>query len=312
MIIGNTMQTILGAGGNIGSLLAKELKNYTDNIRLVSRNPIKVNSEDELMKADLTDTKMLDEAVYGSRIVYVTIAFDYKTKVWEDKWIPFIENVVEACYKHNSKLVFFDNVYIYDKNSLYCMTENTRINPSSSKGMVRKKLVEIIMNHVQAGKINALIARAPDFAGTSGSMLTDLIYNNFKKGKRALWIGKPECKHSFIYTKDAAKATAILGNDSNAFNRVWHLPVSSQTLSVQEWINLFAIEMGVPAKYSSIPAGMLGFLGLFVPIMRELKEMAYQFDRDYVFDSSNFCNTYDFVPHNPEQIVKEIISTMNN
>ncbi len=35
------MQTILGSGGAIGIPLAKELKNYTDQIRLVSRNPKK-------------------------------------------------------------------------------------------------------------------------------------------------------------------------------------------------------------------------------------------------------------------------------
>lgn len=33
------MQTILGAGGSIGTELAKELINYTKDIRLVSRNP---------------------------------------------------------------------------------------------------------------------------------------------------------------------------------------------------------------------------------------------------------------------------------
>ncbi len=32
-------QTILGAGGSIGIELAKELKKYTSDIRLVSRNP---------------------------------------------------------------------------------------------------------------------------------------------------------------------------------------------------------------------------------------------------------------------------------
>lgn len=43
-----TMQTILGAGGAIGIDLAKELLAYTDKIRLVSRNPVKVNAGDEL------------------------------------------------------------------------------------------------------------------------------------------------------------------------------------------------------------------------------------------------------------------------
>ena len=41
------MQTILGAGGAIGTDLAKELTAFTKKIRLVSRNPQKVNDTDE-------------------------------------------------------------------------------------------------------------------------------------------------------------------------------------------------------------------------------------------------------------------------
>ena len=48
------IQTILGANGTIGSVLAKELTKYTDKIRMVSRNPKKVNPTDELFPADLS------------------------------------------------------------------------------------------------------------------------------------------------------------------------------------------------------------------------------------------------------------------
>ncbi len=46
------LQTILGANGTIGVPLAKELSAYTDRIRLVSRNPKKVNATDEIFPAD--------------------------------------------------------------------------------------------------------------------------------------------------------------------------------------------------------------------------------------------------------------------
>jgi len=48
------MQTILGAGGPIDVELAKALPKYTDKIRLVSRNPKRINDTDELVSADLT------------------------------------------------------------------------------------------------------------------------------------------------------------------------------------------------------------------------------------------------------------------
>jgi len=45
------MHTILGANGVIGEELARALKaNYTGNIKLVGRNPKKVNPDDALFK----------------------------------------------------------------------------------------------------------------------------------------------------------------------------------------------------------------------------------------------------------------------
>jgi putative NADH-flavin reductase len=67
------MQTILGSGGAIGITLAKELKNYTNQIRLVSRNPKKVNETDELCPIDLNDLTQIDKAIVGSEVVYVVI-----------------------------------------------------------------------------------------------------------------------------------------------------------------------------------------------------------------------------------------------
>lgn len=55
------MQTILGANGTIGSLLAKELTAYTNRIRLVSRNPVAVNPTDELFPADLSDPAIVEK-----------------------------------------------------------------------------------------------------------------------------------------------------------------------------------------------------------------------------------------------------------
>ncbi|HEY6957139.1 MAG TPA: hypothetical protein VI385_17925 [Flavisolibacter sp.] len=45
---GEHMQTIIGSRGAIGIPLAKELRKYTTDIRLVSRDPKKSNEQDEL------------------------------------------------------------------------------------------------------------------------------------------------------------------------------------------------------------------------------------------------------------------------
>jgi putative NADH-flavin reductase len=80
------MQTILGSGGAIGVELAKALAEYTQDIRLVSRKPKKVNATDQLVSADLLNLDQVRKAVQGSSIVYVTVGFPYTLKVWKESW----------------------------------------------------------------------------------------------------------------------------------------------------------------------------------------------------------------------------------
>lgn len=302
-------QTILGANGTIGKLLAKELKTYTGNIRLVSRNPKKVNPTDELFPADLSNPEMVEKAIEGSEVVYLVVGFDYKISVWRDKWPGLMKATIDACVKYKTKLVFFDNVYLYDVKAIGYMTEDSLVNPASKKGMVRKEIAEMIMKEVKGGHLTALIARAPDFYGPDNekSVLIEMVYKNIGKGKRPNWFIDATKKHSFIYTPDAAWATAILGNTPDAYNQVWHLPTDKNILTGQEWVALFNREMGTSGKVRVLSMFMLKVLGVFMPLMREMPEMMYQYDRDYFFDSSKFNKHFNFTPTTYETGVRQIV-----
>jgi nucleoside-diphosphate-sugar epimerase len=290
------MQTILGANGTIGSVLTKELVNYTNKIRLVSRNPRKVNESDDLFPADLSNPAFVDQAVEGSDVVYLVIGFDYNLKVWEEKWPTLMRATINACIKHNARLVFFDNVYSYDINAIPHMTEESEYNPPSRKGAVRKQISQMLMDEVKAGKLMALIARSADFYGPDNdkSFANEMVYKNFLKGRRANWFIDADKKHSFTYTPDAAKATALLGNTDDAYNTVWHLPTDKNTLTGREFIELFSKEMKVPNKLVVMPMWMVRLAGIFVPVLKEMREMMYQYDRDYFFDSSKFDKRFNF------------------
>lgn len=292
------MQTILGANGTIGSILAKELVHYTDKIRLVSRNPRKVNVTDEIFPADLSNPAMVDLAVQGSDVVYLVVGFDYYLKVWEEKWPQLMQATINACIKYNARLVFFDNVYMYDINAIPHMTEESPYKPPSKKGEVRKRIADMIMDEVKAGKLLALIARSADFYGPDNdkSMVNEMVYKNFLKGKRANWPVDLNKIHSFTFTPDAAKATALLGNTDDAYNTTWHLPTDKNALTGRDFIKLFSGEMKVPNKVSVIPVWMFKIIGIFVPLMKELSEMMYQYNMDYFFDSSKFEKRFNFKP----------------
>lgn len=307
------MQTILGAGGSIGTELAKALKFFTDDIRLVSRHPKKVNETDQLFPADLTDREQLLKAVEGSHIVYLTIGFEYNTSVWQKLWPPLMQNVIEACIANNAKLVFFDNVYSVGGDFVNHITEESPVYPTSKKGEVRAEIDLMLLDQMKTGAIKAIIARAPDFYGIdiNNSVLMSLIYKNLANGKKAQWMFNAKVKHSYIYTPDAGKAIALLGNTLDAYNQIWNLPTDRRSLTAEQWISLFAKEMEKSTKYQLIPGWKVRLAGYFVPFLKELFEMRYQFDRNYYFDSIKFEKYFKYSPTKYEVGVKEIVAQLS-
>lgn len=306
------MQTILGSGGAIGVELAKALKEYTNDIRLVSRNPKKINETDKLHPADLSDAAQVMKAVEGSEICYLTLGYDYNTKLWQEKWPALIKNVVAACIEHKAKLVFFDNVYAIGGDNVKHITETSPISPNSKKGEVRAFVDRHILENVEKGKLQAIIARAPDFFGSikENSLLMNLIYDNMAKGKAAQWFCSADVIHTTGYAPDLAKGTAILGNSPDSYNQVWNLPVDSDALTGRQWIKLFADEMKTSDKVQVLPGWGLFALGLFVPILKEMYEMRYQYDRDYLFDSSKFIRKFNFKPTPNAEAVKQTVAAL--
>ena len=306
------MQTILGSGGAIGIELALALKEYTDEIRLVSRNPVKINTTDQLISADLLNPGEVNNAVKGSEIVYVTVGFPYNYLTWKESWPRFISSVIDACMEHKSKLVFFDNIYMYDPEYLDGMTEDTPINPPSKKGKVRAEILQMIMDEVKDGKLTALVARSADFYGPgikNTSVLTETVFNPLSRGKKANWMGSAKYKHSYTYTPDAGKATALLGNTEKAYNQIWHLPTAANPFTGKEWIEAVAKEMGVKPRFQVATKLIVRLMGLFVPIMKEMLEMLYQYDRDYVFNSAKFEKHFDLLPTPYLEGIREIVKS---
>jgi len=288
------MQTILGANGVIANEIARVLPQYTGKIRLVSRHPNKINENDELMVADLTSYGQTEKAVSGSEIVYLTAGLIYNTKIWSEQWPIIMQNAIDACKKHSSKLVFFDNVYMYGKVNGW-MTEELQYNPCSKKGEVRAKIATMLMDEVQKGNLIAQIARAADFYGKSPlSIVGVMIFDKYAKQKKAQLMVSDQFKHSYTYIPDAGKATALLGNTESAYNQIWHLPTDKNVLTGKELIDLAAEAFDCKPEYMVLKKWMIKMAGLFNPIIKETIEMMYQIEGDYLFDSSKFDSAFDF------------------
>ena len=288
------MQTILGANGVIAQGLSKHLTTYTQQIRQVSRNPKSINPTDELVKADLLNYEETERAVAGSEVVFLVAGLKYDTTVWREQWPKLMQNVIDACKKHNSKLVFFDNVYSYGLVT-GAMTEETPYNPNSKKGEVRAKIATKLLEEVKAGNINGMIIKGADFYGPEVllSLTHSMVTQKLKANQGPQWIGNPKKIHTFTYTPDAGKSVAMLGNTPAAFNQTWHALTSKERITGEQYVRIACEIMGKPYKLQALPKFGVRLVGLFVPVLREFVEMMYQFENDYVFDSTKFENAFN-------------------
>jgi nucleoside-diphosphate-sugar epimerase len=135
-----------------------------------------------------------------------------------------------------------------------------------------------------------------------------MVIKNLMKNKKAQTFGDVNKIHTYTYTPDAGKATAILGNTPDAYNQVWHVPTTKEKLTNQQWIDLICKEMNIEPKIQYIPVWIIHMLGIFIPIMREFPEMVYQNKMDYIFDSSKFEKRFGLTATAPKDGVKEMIN----
>jgi nucleoside-diphosphate-sugar epimerase len=306
-----SIHTILGAGGVIAEGLAQELIRQKQQLRLVSRH-VQDHQQDHqsagvaTLVADITDPKQALMAIQGSSIVYLCIGLKYNYSIWRQQWPKIMTNTIEACSRSGAKLIFFDNVYMYGQVN-GAMTEETPYDPKSRKGDLRARLATQLMSEVRKGNITAAIARSADFYGPGAEkngVPNLLVFSRLAKGKRAQWLVNANVKHSYTYTEDAAKALYLLASDEGSWNQAWHLPTAVDPPTGAEFIASAALSLGVPSRYTVLPKWMIGLAGWFDKTTAETREMLYQNEFDYIFDSSKFEKAFQFIPTSYEAGIK--------
>ncbi len=284
------MQTILGANGQIATELARILyQQHTGDLRLVSRNPRRVNEHDSLVAADLLDAGQTTEAVKGSQIVYFTAGLPPDSKLWEERFPVMLRNALQACRMTGAGFAYFDNTYMYPQNS-QIQTEETRFAPAGRKGRVRAMMASMVLEEMARGDIPVLIARAPEFygPGKTQSFTNALIIDRLKAGKRPLVPVRDDTRRTLIWTPDASRALATLGNTPGAFGQTWHLPCCDERPTYKTFVDMASRIFGRTPSYSVIGKWPLIIAGIFSKKVREIRELLPRYEQDNLFDSTKF------------------------
>ncbi len=284
------MQTILGANGIIGEELARALRNdYTQDIKLVGRNPKKVHPEDLLFSADLMNGQNVIEALENTTIAYLTVGLAYDSEIWLTDWKIVMQNVIEGCKMNDCKLVYFDNTYAYPQN-VGIQVESTPMVSKGKKGIGKRLAAELLQKAIDNNEIEAVICRAPEFygPGKTKGLTNMMVFESLRDGKEPKVFLRDDKLRTLIYTPDASKAMALLGNTEEAYGQTWHLPCDDNRLTYKQFFEEIASNLGRKVDYKVLSSFVLKAGALVDKNLKETAELLPRYEVDNIFDSSKF------------------------
>lgn len=281
-------QVIFGAGP-VGRALARELLDRGDEVRVVTRSGSGIDGT-ERVAADASDADRVLAVTEGAEAIYNCINPPYHR--WATDWPPVADALLGAAEQHGAVLATTSNLYVYGEVSAP-MTEATPMASTGTKGQVRAQMWTDALAAHTAGRVRAFEVRGSDYVG--GSSLLAMIAPALSKGRMAMIPAPLDVKHTWTDVRDVAALLAIGARDERAWGRAWHVP-SADPLTLRELSALAAEQLGARLKVRELPWSVTWLGGVFVPLLRELRETRHQFTRPFVLDSSAAQETFGLTP----------------
>ncbi len=302
---------ILGSTGSIGYAFADNLIAKNIAITVLVRNVAKANNlfksnpNVEIIKGDVQDLELLKKISADKNYIFHGINYPY------DKWFGNMDTatvkVIEAASINKALIIFPGNVYNF--GNLLLIKENSTQNPCTRKGALRVELEKNLYVAANQGKCKVLNVRLPDFWGSN--VLNEgmkPIFVNALNGKALPYMIATNIPHQMVYTKDAAEIIVRLmqkGLEKPYENYNYGGYVHPTVKGFLNQISRIAV---APEKITVYPKWLFSVLGIFNPVMKEVKEMTYLFENTVILDDSKVRKLFpDFTETPLDEAVTETL-----
>ena len=298
---------VVAGAGIVGSTLAELLANDGQEVIVITRSgsgPTHKNIKK--VAADVADLSKLLEIAPNAAAIYNCVNPPYHR--WAQEWPPIAESFLGYAEKTGAVLVTCSNLYGYGPVNVP-MTESLPLNAPGVNGKVRAQMWLDAKALHDAGRIKATEVRGSDYvcAGEQ-SRVGSRVMPKILAGKPAQVLGDIDVKHTWTYPLDVARLMQIVATDPKAWGKAWHVP-SNEPKTQKELVNELAAVAGLKnPRLSSVPNVMWNLLAAFNPLMKALKETAYQMQRSYILDDSAARKTFGLQPTEWKRILKEVVN----
>jgi nucleoside-diphosphate-sugar epimerase len=198
-------------------------------------------------------------------------------------------HVVSAAQKMGAQILFPGNVYGLGEQTGHPLPERAENAPTTRKGELRVRLEHALATSVREGVARVIIVRGGDFFGpTVRNGLVDPIFGNAVRGRPIVAIGNPGIPHQWVYLPDLARVSIDLleiAGKLDSFEVVHFAGYVPRTYG--DFLRYVADEAGHPGlriEFNPFWWRWRSVVGLFVPVLRELAELAYLFEDSVILD----------------------------
>lgn len=278
-----TRHVIVGKGA-VGTTLAHLLADEGADVLVLSRSGGTSAGRTTHAAVDATDVDALVTAARGADVLYNCAAPPYHR--WPTDWPPLWAALLDAAAQTGAVLVSTGNLYGYATHGAV-MTEDTPLDSTERKGMVRAQMWRDAQARHRAGDLRVTEVRAADYFGPladSQAMAGPRFLNPLLAGKVVRTVVAVDQPHSWTYLPDLARALVAAGGTPDAWGRAWHVP-TAEPLTMRELGDRFAVG-GPPARIRPLPAAVVRALGLVSPLLREVASVSDHFSEPYVMDAT--------------------------
>jgi len=287
-------QIVVFGFGPVGRATTERLINEGHAVRVAQRTqPAALPTGATFQSCDVLDSEAVHLTVDGAAQIVVAIGFPYEGRIWRKAWPRAVENLITACEANGARMVFVDNLYMYGPKR-EPLREDMALTDYGVKPAVRAEISRIWMAASAAGRVRVAALRAPDFygPGVAQSHLGELAFGALAKDKRVFLIAPPDMPHDFAYVPDIARAVVtLLDAPDEAFGQAWHTPCAP-IRTPRQILQLGAKALGVRLRITAPPLWLLPAIGLLSPLMREMSEMQFQWNRPYQVDGRKFAQRF--------------------
>ncbi|MCB0999042.1 MAG: hypothetical protein KDB40_07070 [Acidimicrobiales bacterium] len=276
---------VVGAGP-VGSTTARLFAERGDTVTVVTRRGTGPSHPSiRLERGDAADAEGLARLAAGASSIVNAVNPPYHR--WATDWPPLHHGFTTAAERSGAVLVMMDNLYAFGPDAPMPMRPDDPMRATGTKGAMRATMARDLLEGHAAGRFRATLARASDFFGPEvlGSMLGERVMPRVLAGRKVSLLGALDRPHDMSYLPDVARTLVTLATDERAWGTAWHV-VNPDTLTQRDAVAALARAAGTSVRVSSLPWAIVNAAGVFVPMMRELRETRYQFDRPFVVDAT--------------------------